>query len=297
MYNIIKQEHEGLIELDRACSALGVSRSGYIDWLKHEQTMDPFEMKVRNEMQNIALEFTRYGYRRMAMELRRRGFAVNHKRILRLMRQDNLLCAKRLFKPVTTNSSHSFRTYPNLARDMEVAGLNQLWVSDITYIRLPSDFIYLAAIIDVFSRRCIGWELDRSLDSRFALNALHMALMSRKRMDLSGLVHHSDQGVQYASDEYVDILEKHGIRISMSRKANPYDNAFMESFIKTLKYEEVYLCEYESYNEAHANIKRFIEDVYNRKRLHSSIGYLPPNEFEKAVCLKRRKVKIKVMIA
>lgn len=296
MYGIVKQ-NSGSMGPNRVCSVLGVSRKGYDKWLQRKPAQDPFEMKVRNEMQKIALEFPRYGYRRMTEALKRMEFEVNRKRVLRLMRQDNLLCTKRLFKPVTTNSSHSFKIYPNLAKGMKVTGLNQLWVSDITYIRLPQEFIYLAAIIDVFSRMCIGWELDRSLDAQFTVNALHMALKARKRMDLSGLVHHSDQGVQYASDEYVDILEEHGIRISMSRKANPYDNAFMESFIKTLKYEEVYLCEYESFNEAHANIKRFIEDVYNRKRLHSGIGYLPPEEFEKAVCLKRRKVKIKVIVS
>lgn len=292
MYGTIKQ-NSGFMDLDSMCSAFGVSRSGYTDWLKRECAPDQFEMNIRDEMQKIALEFNRYGYRRMSAELRRRGFMVNHKRILRLMRQDNLLCAKRLFKPVTTNSNHSFRTYPNLAKGMEVTGLNQLWASDITYIRLPNEFIYLAAVIDLFSRRCIGWELDRSLESRIAVNALQMALSRRKRMDISGLVHHSDQGVQYASDEYVAILEEHGIRISMSRKANPYDNAFMESFIKTLKYEEVHLNEYESFNEAHANIRRFIEDVYNKKRLHSGIGYLPPNEFENNAHIKGRKVKIK----
>ncbi len=201
------------------------------------------------------------------------------------MREDSLLCVKRLFRPVTTDSNHRLRVYPNLAKDLEVTGLNQLWVADITYIRLVSEFVYLAVVIDVFSRKCIGWELDRNIDTQLTLNALNKALADRKDMDLSGLVHHSDQGVQYAANDYVDRLKENRIRISMGRKGNPYDNAFAESFIKTLKYEEVYLSEYETFNEAHTNIKRFIEEVYNEKRLHSSIGYLPPNEYEMEVVL------------
>ncbi len=205
-----------------------------------------------------------------------------------MMREDNLLCVKRLFRPVTTDSSHSFHVHPNLAKGLEVTGLNQLWVADITCIRLETAFVYLAAIIDVFSRRCIGWELERFLDTQLTLNALDMALSKRRGTDLSGLIHHSDRGSQYASDEYAGRLRENGIRISMSRKGNPYDNAFMESFIKTLKYEEVYLSEYEVIGEARANIKRFIEKVYNAKRIHSGIGYKTPNELEKREDIKRR---------
>lgn len=280
---IIEKEQKDDLSINRACSTLGVSRSGYNKWLGRKQIPSNQDMKVRNEIQNIAVDFPRYGYRRITKELQRRGFKVNHKRILRLMREDNLLCVKRLFKPVTTDSNHNFRVYPNLLKELEVTGLNQLWVADITYIRLVKEFVYLAVIIDVFSRRCIGWDLNRGLDIQLTLNALNMALSNRKDMDLSKLVHHSDQGVQYAANDYVDKLRKKDIRISMSRKGNPYDNAFAESFIKTLKCEEVYLREYESFNDAHENIKQFIEEVYNEKRLHSSIGYLPPNEFEEVI--------------
>lgn len=291
MYKLIDFEHRqgNPISMRMACSAIDVSRAGYMKWLRYEKKPDPFEMKLRNEIQRIALSFTRYGYRRMTKELQRRGFTVNHKRVLALMRKDNLLCLKKRFKPVTTDSNHSFPVYPNLTKDLEVTGLNHLWVSDITYIRLLSEFVYLATIIDVFSRRCIGWCLDRSIDTQLTLNALDMALTKRKGMDLSGLIHHSDQGVQYASYAYTDRLKEHGIRISMSRKGNPYDNAFAESFIKTLKAEEVDLSEYESYNEAYSNIERFIKEVYNEKRLHSGIGYVPPNEFEQEV-FKRKSV-------
>ena len=205
------------------------------------------------------------------------------------MKEDNLLCIKRMFKPQTTNSNHNLRTYPNLAKDMEVTDLNQLWVADITYIRLMSDFIYLAVLMDVFSRKCIGWELDRYIDTQLVLNALGMALSNRNGMDLSGLVHHSDQGVQYASNDYIDLLNKNSIQPSMSRKGNPYDNAFAESFIKTLKYNEVYLKEYETFSEAYQNIQEFIEEVYNQKRIHSSIGYKTPNEYEKEVIMQNIK--------
>ncbi len=293
MYMLI-EKHNNPPSINHACSCLGVSRSGYSGWMRRQQSCakDPSEMKLKDEMQKIAVEFSRYGYRRMAKELQRRGFQVNHKRILRLMREDNLLCAKRLFRPQTTDSNHSLRVYPNLAKDLNVTGLNQLWVADITYIRLIGEFVYLAVIIDVSSRRCVGWELDRNIDTQLTLNALDMALENRKDMDLSGLIHHSDQGVQYAANDYVDRLKEYRIRISMSRKGNPYDNAFAESFIKTLKYEEVYLREYESYAEAKRNIREFIEEVYNEKRLHSSIGYLPPNEFEMEVNLKRTTTKV-----
>jgi transposase InsO family protein len=208
------------------------------------------------------------------------------------MREDNLLCVKRLFGPRTTDSNHGFCVYPNLAKDLEVTGFNQLWVADITYIRLTNEFIYLAVIIDLFSRKCVGWELERNIDTQLTLNALDMALSKRGGTRLSGLVHHSDRGVQYAANDYIDRLKENGIRISMSRKGNPYDNAFAESFIKTVKYEEVYLREYESYDEAKRNIKKFIEEVYNEKRIHSSIGYLTPEEFEMGIILNRTTTKV-----
>ena len=201
------------------------------------------------------------------------------------MKEDNLLGVKKRFRLQTTDSNHGEKVYPNLVRDMVVTDINQLWVADITYIQLLKEFVYLAVIIDVFSRRCIGWELSRHIDTQLTLNALHKALRTRMTDDLDGLIHHSDQGVQYASREYVDCLKEHGIQISMSRRGNPYDNAFCESFLKTLKCEEVYLNEYETFNDAIQNIDHFIEEVYNLKRLHSSIGYKSPVDFEKALGL------------
>ncbi len=278
-----------LLSVQSACSQLGVGRSSYYNWksrMASDVTLNLEEMKLKNEIQQIAVEFPRYGYRRMTEELHRRKYSANSKRVRRLMKEDNLLCIRNTFRPITTNSNHSHRVYPNLARDMTVNEINQLWVSDITYIQLLNEFIYLAVIMDVFSKRCVGWELSRSIDTTLALNALHKALELRADMDHTGLVHHSDQGVQYASNDYVDCLKRHGITISMSRKGNPYDNAFAESFIKTLKYEEVYLSEYRTFGEAYENIQQFIEIVYNQKRLHSSIGYRPPMEFEEAQALR-----------
>lgn len=267
---------------------MDVSKSGYYDYIKRKNRgflSDPFEMQLKDEIQNIVLMFPRYGYRRVTKELHRRGYEVNHKRVLRLMRDDNLLCLRKRKFVGTTDSNHSFTVYPNLAKDMVVTDINQLWVCDITYIQLLSEFVYLAVILDVFSRKCIGWELDRFLDTRLTLNSLHKALDARWTPELKGLVHHSDQGVQYASYDYIDCLRKHHIQISMCRKGNPFDNAFAESFIKTLKWEEVYLFEYETYNEAYRRINNFIGDVYNEKRIHSSIGYLTPNEFEMGLIL------------
>jgi putative transposase len=272
------------ISISRGCSALGVSRSGYNKWIRKDQThySDPEEMKLKNEIHAIAIDFPRYGYRRITIELHRRGFEVNQKVVYELMRIDNLLCIKKQFVPKTTDSEHNLPVYPNLARDIVIVGINQLWAADITYIRLVREFIYLAVIIDVFSRKCIGWKLGRDIDAKLALSALDMALVDRKDMGISDLIHHSDQGVQYASWNYVNRLKEYGINISMSRRGNPYDNAFAESFIKTLKYEEVYLWEYETFDEAHKNIKKFLEVVYNKKRVHSSIGYVTPEEFEKS---------------
>ncbi|MFQ5885313.1 MAG: IS3 family transposase, partial [Thermoplasmata archaeon] len=208
------------MSLRKACTLAEVSRSAYYDRTVtggNNTSLDLYEMELRDEIQKIAVDFPRYGYRRMTEELRRQGYMVNRKRVLRLMREDNLLCVKRRFKPVTTDSNHDLMVYPNLAKEMEVTGLNQLWVADITYIRLQTEFIYLAVILDVFSRRCIGWELGRTLEAILTLRALRMALKNRKGVDLSKLVHHSDRGVQYASKEYVELLEAHGIKISMSR--------------------------------------------------------------------------------
>jgi putative transposase len=266
----------------RAAELLGVGRSGYYLWLRSEKSGDG-NLLLREEIRRIALECPGYGYRRIRAELGRRGFKVSGKKVLGLMRLDNLLCVKKRYRQCTTDSNHSEKVFSNLARNMTVTGINQLWVADITYIQLSRDFVYLAVVIDVYSRRCIGWEVSRNIDTRLTLNALQNALKTRSSDDLTGLVHHSDQGVQYASREYVQYLEDHGIQVSMSRKGNPYDNAYAESFMKTLKYEEVLLNEYETYKDAVDNIERFIEDVYNRKRLHSSIGYQSPIEFEKTI--------------
>jgi transposase InsO family protein len=243
------------------------------------------DVNVRHEIQKIAVEFPAYGYRRITAELRNRGYVVNHKRVLRLMREDNLLCVRKDFKPGTTDSEHNLRVYPNLVKGLKITRLNQVWASDITYIHLSSEFVYLAVILDLFSRKCIGWNLDRSLHTELALKALAVAIETRWTESLreTGLIHHSDQGVQYASGEYIGCLEAHGILISMAARGNPYDNAFVESFIRTLKYEEVYLNEYETFSDALDNITHFIEDVYNKKRLHSAIGYRSPIDFEKEV--------------
>ena len=264
----------------RMCQALSLSRADYYRWRAGADELDP-DMELRDQLQRIALEMPAYGYRRISHELRRRGAVVNHKRVLRLMREDNLLCLRKQGFASTTNSSHGLRVYPNLVPGLVVNGLNQLWVADITYIHLQREFIYLAVILDGFSRRCIGWALSGTLEAELALAALGMALA--RRTVRPGLVHHSDRGVQYASEAYTNLLQDHEIRISMSRKGNPYDNAQAESFIKTLKYEEVYLFEYENMAEARARLDYFLEEVYNEKRLHSALGYLPPAEFEQSL--------------
>jgi putative transposase len=262
------------------CALAKVSRAGFYRF-PSARSGGAEEMELRDAMQRIALEFPSYGWPRMTEELKRRGWAVNHKRVYRLMREDNLLCLRRRKFVVTTDSAHHLPVYPNLAREMTLTGLDQLWVADITYIRLRAEFVYLAVILDAFSRRVIGWALDRTLEDTLTLRALRMALEQRR--PAPGLVHHSDRGVQYASSDYTDLLRAHAIVISMSRKANPYDNAKAESFLKTLKYEEVFREDYRELTEAHAGIGRFLEQVYNQKRLHSALGYRPPAEFEFAV--------------
>jgi len=275
------------LSVDRATQLLGVSRCGFYKWAGQSKNapVKGADIEVRNELQKVAVEFPAYGYRRITAELQNRGYTVNHKRVLRLMREDNLLCVRKRFKPKTTDSNHNLRTYPNLLKDLKITRLNQVWASDITYIRLPSEFVYLAVVLDLFSRRCIGWNLDRSLCTELALSALSMAIENRWNGNMQGLIHHSDQGVQYASKEYIECLEAHGIRISMAAQGNPYDNAFAESFMRTLKYEEVYLNDYENFSDASENVPRFIDDVYNKKRLHSSLGYRSPVDFEKEVTL------------
>jgi putative transposase len=241
------------------------------------------DLDLRDEIQKIALEFPYYGRPRITAELKRRGWEVNHKRVGRILREDNLLCLRRRKFVVTTDSHHRLRVYSNLAKDMELTGIDQLWRADITYIRLETEFVYLAVVLDAYSRRVIGWALDRHLEDDLAMAALQMAL--RRRTPLEGLVHHSDRGVQYASNEYTGLLRENGIRISMSRRGNPYDNAACESFMKTLKYEEVYRQEYRDLAEARSNIGHFIEKIYNSKRLHSALGYVPPAEFERSLLI------------
>lgn len=274
------------LPISKACPILKVSRGSYYKW-KNNGFVDCSNPPLLKEIHGIACEFPCYGYRRMTKELQRRGILINTKKVRKIMKQENLVCRrKKAFKPVTTDSNHRFRIYPNLARNLEVTCLNQLWVADITYIRLPYGFAYLATIEDVFSRKCIGWSLRKEIDTILTLEALEMAINKRWDIGFSNLIHHSDQGVQYASDAYIERLNQFDIQISMSRRGNPYDNAFAESFNKTLKAEEVYINEYESFEEALKNIKHFIEIVYNKKRLHSSLGYIPPEEFEMEVLAK-----------
>jgi len=270
-----------------ARTALEVSTSGYYKWKKKPRKEDQ-NLKLRNAIQEVALEFPAYGYRRMTKELARRGDPTNHKKVLRFMREEHLLCKrKKPYKPITTQSNHSLKVYPNLTKGITITKPNQVWVADITYIHLLHDFIYLAAILDLFSRKCVGWALSRNIDAQLALDALFMAFKEREPLGFSELIHHSDRGVQYASKVYVEALLEKEIRISMSAQGNAYDNAFAESFMKTFKVEEVYMNEYENFEQAHRDIKKFLEEVYNKKRLHSAIGYVPPEEFEKEAALNR----------
>ncbi len=255
-----------------------VNRSSFYRFSPDGKPAVDRSMELRDAIQRIALEWPCYGRPRVTAELRHQGWTVNPKRVYRLMREDNLLCMRRRKFLVTTDSNHGRKIYPNLARDLVLTDVNQLWIADLTYIRLAEEFVFLAAILDAFSRRVIGWALDRHLDDELTLTALRMAIAHRSPS--AGLVHHSDRGSQYASRDYIELLAAHQIRTSMSRKANPWDNAACESFMKTLKYEEVYRNEYRDLAEARAAIGKFLETVYNQKRLHSSLGYLPPAEFE-----------------
>ncbi len=260
------------------CRWLGLSRGWYY---AHPTVAGPAEedIALRDAIERIALDFPGYGYRRVTQALRRAGWGpINHKRVLRMMREESLLCQLKRRFVVTTDSAHGYRTYPNLLKGASLDRLDQAWVADLTYIRLPSAFVYLACILDAFSRRCIGWKLARQIDTRLTVAALEMAI--ERRQPQPSLIHHSDRGVQYASGDYVSRLEEIGARVSMSATGNPYDNAKAESFFKTLKREEVYLKDYQTFADAEAHLGPFIEDVYNTKRLHSSLGYLPPAEFE-----------------
>jgi putative transposase len=263
--------------ITEACRATGLSRAGFY---RHYEEHEPrqADVELRDAIHEIVIENRCYGHRRVTAALQQKDWVVNRKRVLRLMRADNLLALRKRRYVLTTDSRHPFAIYPNLVPRLVVNGVNQLWVADITYIRLRETFLYLAVVLDAYSRKAVGWELGDTLESSLAIAALQRALADRAVEP--GMVHHSDRGVQYASNDYVALLESHGFLISMSRTGNPYDNAKAESFMKTLKCEEVYLQNYRDREEAYASIAHFIDEVYNHKRLHSALGYLSPATFE-----------------
>jgi putative transposase len=263
----------------RMCALAGVSRASfYRHWREAEPARE--ETALRDLIQRLALTYRFYGYRRITALVRREGFAVNRKRVARLMAEDNLLCLRRrAFAPPTTNSRHDFRVWPNLARRLIPMATDQLWVADITYVRLGGAFVYLAVILDAFSRKVVGWAMEDHLRAELALAALEMALAGRS-VAWGGLVHHTDRGIQYACGDYIQRLEAAGIQPSMSRAGCPYDNAMAESFMRTLKKEEVDGSAYPDLATARAAIGQFIETVYNQTRLHSALDYLSPVEFE-----------------
>jgi putative transposase len=271
-------QQQGPAEIERRCRLAGVSRAGYY---RHWQASAPRqeETAVRDEIQRLSLEYHHYGYRRITVLLKRSGWLVNHKRVQRLRAEDNLLCVpKQAFRPATTDSRHRFVVYPNLARRLVPMAVNQLWIADITYVRLSEAFIYLSVVLDAFSRRVIGWGLADHLRASLVLDALEMALGARQT--LAGLVHHSDRGVQYACGDYIRRLERAGIQPSMSRPGCPWDNAMAESFMRTLKREEVDGRTYRDIEDARTLIATFLEEVYNRQRLHSALAYLTPEAYE-----------------
>jgi putative transposase len=265
------------VSVRQLCRWLGVNRRWYYQRRQRPSPQER-EQRLQEAMEPIILSFPGYGYRRVTHALKRAGWQVNHKRVLRLMREQSWLCHRKRRTAHTTDSRHRYRRYANLVAGQQFDAPDQCWVADLTYIRLPSEFVYLAAILDRFSRKCLGWSLGRGLDSSLTLHALEMALQSREVSP--GLIHHSDQGVQYANTAYVNRLYEVGARISMAAVGNPYQNGAAESFMKTLKVEEVYLNDYQTLEEARANIDHFLSQVYNEQRLHSALGYRPPSEFE-----------------
>jgi putative transposase len=272
---------QGSLSIERMCQLTQVSRAGFYRSFK-EQEPQQEEMELRSTIQQIFLEHRRrYGYRRVTKELQRRGWVVNRKRVQRLMQEDNLLAIQPKAFVATTNSQHECEVYLNLASRMKLSGLNQLWVADITYIRLQGEFVYLAVILDAFSRKVVAWELDRAMTCELTKTALERAIAARQ--PAPGLVHHSDRGVQYAAQEYIELLQQYQIMPSMSRPANPYDNAACESFINTLKREEIYASDYRDLEHLRQHLEEFIDRYYNRVRLHSTLGYQPPAEFEQSI--------------
>jgi len=274
------------LTVERMVRLARVNRASYYRFDENAKPDTDPDMDLRDAIQHIALEWPSYGRRRITRELRRRGWTVNPKRIYRLMREDNLLCVRRRKFVLTTDSKHGRKVYPNLARQIVLTDIDQLWVADMTYIRLREEFVFLAVMLDAYSRRVIGWALDRTMVDGLTLSALRMALS--RRVVAPGLVHHSDRGSQYASGDYTDLLKQNGIEISMSRKGNPWDNAACESFMKTLKYEEVHRNEYRDLIEAQSAIREFLEKIYNQKRLHSALGYVPPAEFEVNLAMQQK---------
>jgi putative transposase len=279
MITLAHQDHPDL-PIAQLCALIGVSKSWYYEHLNQLDSQRE-DIALRDQIERIILEFSGYGYRRVTHALSRQGWTVNHKHVLRIMQEESLLCQiKKHFVITTTNSRHGFPVYPNVLSGAALCAPDQAWVADFTYIRLRRAFVYLACILDAFSRRCVGWHLSREMNTHLTLSALRQALAERQPPP--GFIHHSDRGVQYASRDYVGQLKEVGAQISMSAVGNPYDNAKAESFFKTLKQEEVYLKEYDSFADAEQNLTAFIDMVYNTKRLHSSLGYLPPVEFEAA---------------
>lgn len=282
LYASIK-EKTGNLPVVAACKTLDVSRTGYRKWVNRKPVQSaPEDRRILRHMQKIAAEFDYYGYRRITKALGRQGLVANHKKVLRLMRENNLTIKMKQFKPRTTVSDRSLPLSPNLAKGLAVMRINQLWVADITYVPLDDIFLYLALLTDVFSRKIVGWQLGRGMGTELCLDALERAFASRKGMRLDGLIHHSDHGGQYLSQAYIARLKANGMLSSTGETGVAYDNAYAEAVNKLIKYDEIYRAEYQSFEDAYIGIKKYVE-VYNKKRLHSSIGYMPPDEFEKGL--------------